>query len=202
MPAICWIKAVIIISLINYLENEFSQSTTWSIKSEKIVKYPWYPFAFTMFSPPWTTAPLFMEPINISPFARNSQFTYYQNSFQLILHVSAYPYSLTELSAPWSPRCLTHTTHSTTFMSAVEGKHSLMMLEWFQYNNPAACHSQAKPAVEIGVIHSTPKHIYCISMTQHLLSPWQRRGPTVSLASEPGLFVSPTTTWLTGRCSW
>lgn len=35
----------------------------------------------------------------------------------------------------------------------------------------------------------------------YLLSPWQRRGPTVSLASESGLLVSPTATWLTGRCS-
>lgn len=33
----------------------------------------------------------------------------------------------------------------------------------------------------------------------HLLSPWQRRGPTLSLASEPCRSVSPTTTWLTGR---
>lgn len=41
----------------------------------------------------------------------------------------------------------------------------------------------------------------CVWVTPYLLSPWQRRGPTVSLASEPGLFVSPTATWLTGRCS-
>lgn len=34
-----------------------------------------------------------------------------------------------------------------------------------------------------------------------LRSPWQRRGPTVSLASDPGRFVSPTATWLTGKWS-
>lgn len=34
-----------------------------------------------------------------------------------------------------------------------------------------------------------------------LRSPWQLRGPTVSLASEPGRFVSPTATWLTGKWS-
>lgn len=33
----------------------------------------------------------------------------------------------------------------------------------------------------------------------NLLSPWQRRGPTVKCASEPTLLVSPTTTFLTGR---
>lgn len=35
----------------------------------------------------------------------------------------------------------------------------------------------------------------------HSRSPSHRRGPTVSLASDPALLVSPTTTWLTGRWS-
>ena len=34
-----------------------------------------------------------------------------------------------------------------------------------------------------------------------LLSPWQRKGPTVNFASEPGRLVSPTATWFTGKWS-